>query len=236
MAVCPSWQAWVKGDYEDVLALPMERKWGLVPMMRTPLYVKWMDGDEQQLASRLRSFFGYKRIHTKVEFPRAQQQQVQLLTLNAEWNASKELLKNVRKAERENPMLVEHIDWPTFQLFMQNHHPYAWPAVQHNRMEALFNAASEKLCGRIAGVKMNDEWAAIQFYVMRRGRAYLIQNVVNPTLRSHEPMAFLLYSLFLKWQQEPSSTLVNFMGSNNPGVARFNEKFGATNFIYWECR
>ncbi|MFM7233606.1 MAG: GNAT family N-acetyltransferase [Flavobacteriales bacterium] len=236
MAVCPSWQAWVKGDYEDVLALPIERKWGFFPMMRIPLYVKWMEGDEQQLASRLRSFFGFKRIHTKVEFPNAQQQHVQLLSLNAEWNASKELLKNVRKAERENPQLVEHVDWSTFREFMHNHHPYAWPAVQRERMQALYNAASERMCGLIVGVKMNDEWVAMQFYILRRGRAYLIQNVVNPTLRSHEPMAFLLHSLFLKWQQESSSTLVNFMGSNNPGVARFNEKFGTNNLIYWQCR
>ncbi|MFM9006385.1 MAG: hypothetical protein ACKOSR_12935, partial [Flavobacteriales bacterium] len=64
----------------------------------------------------------------------------------------------------------------------------------------------------------------------------LIQNVVNPTLRSHEPMAYLLHSLFLKWQLESSSTRVNFMGSNNPGVARFNEKFGADNLNYWQCR
>lgn len=236
MAVCRSWQAWVKGDYEEVLALPIERKWGFIPMMRTPLYVKWMEGNEQQLRTLLGSFFGFKQVHTKVELPAAQRRQFQWLQLDGEWRASKELQKNVRKAERENPRYVESVDWSTFQTFMNKHHPYPWPSVQQERMTALYNAATERRCGQIAGVKLNDEWAAMQFYILRRGRAYLIQNVVSPKLRSLEPMAFLLYNLLLKWQHEPSTTHINFMGSSNPGVARFNEKFGAQTGVYFECR
>ena len=236
MAVCNSWQAWVKGDYEEVLALPVEYKWGIIPMMRTPLYVKWIEGNEQQIKERTNSFIGFKRIHTCIELPRAKQLQVQTLQLDAEWTASKELLKNVRKAERENPEFVASVDWSTFYSFMQKHHPYKWPAVQQRCMEALFEVSTDKNFGRIVGVKLNNDWAAMQFFVMRRGRAYLIQNVVASQLRSHEPMAFLLYNLLLKWQQESSTTQVNFMGSNNQGVARFNEKFGAQTKTYWESR
>jgi hypothetical protein len=47
-------------------------------------------------------------------------------------------------------------------------------------------------------------------------------------------MPFLLNTLFAKWQAQSAHFYVNFMGSNNPGVARFNEKFGAHTAHYWE--
>jgi hypothetical protein len=235
-AVCPSWQAWVKGDYEDVMAIPVEYKWGLIPLMRTPLYVKWIEGQDEQLKSRIRKFLGWKRIHTRAEISSAQPRAVQMLHLSAQWNPSKELSKNVRKAERENPEVVTSVAWKDFHAFMLKFHPYAWPEVQQQRMHALFAAALQKGCAHIVGIKMRGQWAAMQFYMLRRHKAYLIQNVVSQELRVHEPMSFLLYTLCREWQLIHSAVTVNFMGSNNPGVARFNEKFGAETSYYYESR
>jgi Acetyltransferase (GNAT) domain len=235
-AVCSSWQAWVKGDYEDVMAIPTERKWGIIPLMRTPLYVKWIEGNEGQLNSCIRNFFGFKRIHTRFETAPALAHAVQILDLSPQWNPSKELVKNIRKAERENPELVTSVSWDDFHAFMHTFHPYAWPSVQQQRMHALFDAARQRGCGHIAGVKMNGQWAAMQFYIMRRGKAYLIQNVVSKNLRIQEPMAYLLHALFREWQHKQAFTRVNFMGSTNTGVARFNEKFGAETTYYYESR
>jgi len=49
-------------------------------------------------------------------------------------------------------------------------------------------------------------------------------------------MPFLMNTLFRQWQQNDVPGTVNFMGSNNPGVARFNEKFGALSMHYWEIK
>jgi hypothetical protein len=117
---------------------------------------------------------------------------------------------------------------------MQRFHPYPWPNIQQQTMQRLYEAASALGRGAICGVRMNNEWAAMQFYIHHRGRLYLIQNVVNPQLRSQEPMPWLLNHLFLHCRSIESETRVNFMGSSNPGVARFNEKFAAFNTTYFE--
>lgn len=233
-AVCNAWQAWVKGDYEDVLALPIERKWGIVPFMRTPLYVKWLEGDAKQLELLIHSFFGFKRVHVPFEMSGAQQRQIQLLYLNPSWTPSKELAKNLRKAESEHADFIESVDWDEYRAFMLKNHPYNWPPKQQQVMKSLYDAAIARGFGKIAGVKMNGQWAAMQFYIRTESKAYLIQNAVSLDLRNREPMPFLLNALFMKWQAGADSTAVNFMGSNNTGVARFNEKFGAVSRHYWE--
>jgi hypothetical protein len=233
-AVCESWQAWVKGDYEDVIALPIERKWGVVPFMRTPLYVKWLEGDQNQLQHVIHSFFGFRRIHVSFEMKGAMARNYQRLVIDATWSPSRELAKNIRKAGTENPRIIEHVDWEIFTDFMRQHHPYEWPSVQQSTMHRLFDAATGRGVGNIVGVKMNDDWAAMQFYIRDKSRACLIQNAVAPAWRNREPMPFLLNALFAEWQRPGTPVLVNFMGSNNPGVARFNEKFGAETHRYWE--
>ena len=232
--VCSSWQAWIKGDYDDVIALPIQRKWGIVPLMRTPLYVKWLDGDAKQLELLIHSFFGFKRVHVPFEMKGAHQRAIQLLHLDYSWTPSKELAKNLRKAESEHADFIEVIDWDEYHAFMLKNHPYAWPTKQQQTMRQLYNAASERNVGKISGVKLNGQWAAMQFYIYVESKAYLIQNAVSLDLRNRDPMPFLLNALFKQWQEETGTTTVNFMGSNNAGVARFNEKFGAVTKHYWE--
>lgn len=233
-AVCTSWQAWIKGDYEDVLALPIERKWGVIPFLRTPLYVKWIEGDTSQLKQLIHSFFGFKRVHVLFEIDGASQKSVQTLKLDKDWKPSRELAKNIRKSQSENPQFIDAVSWADFSQFMNQHHPYNWPAIQQQTMKSLYEASFEKGMGKIVGVKMHDQWAAMQFLLREESRAYLIQNAVSAEWRSREPMPFLLHTLFTQWQSQSAPVTINFMGSSNPGVARFNEKFGANTSFYWE--
>ncbi len=235
-AVCSGWQPWMKGDYEDVMALPIKRKWGIVPVMRTPLYVKWLEGDEDQLLRIVRAFVGIRCVHIPFEIDGATRKSFQELKLDSTWAPSKELAKNIRKAEGENPQFIESVSWDDFFSFMKQYHPYAWPQAQQKAMHKLYTNAHERGAGKIAGVKMQGHWAAMQFYICQHSKAYLIQNAVAPNWRNREPMPFLLNTLFRHWQQNDVPRTVNFMGSNNPGVARFNEKFGALSMHYWEIK
>jgi hypothetical protein len=47
-------------------------------------------------------------------------------------------------------------------------------------------------------------------------------------------MTLLLIELFERALSNQKSIRVNFMGSENENVARFNRKFGATDAVYWE--
>jgi len=233
-AVCSEWRAWVKGDYEDVLAIPMKRKWGIIPVMRTPLYVKWLEGDQDQMQRIVRAFVGLRRVHIPFETEGATRKSFQELKLDSDWKPSKELAKNIRKAEAENPVFISSVSWNDFLAFMKENHPYAWPNIQQQTMQKLFGTSFERGVGRIVGVKMKDQWAAMQFCICQKSKAYLVQNAVSANWRNREPMPFLLNSLFGEWVSQFAELNVNFMGSNNPGVARFNEKFGATSAFYWE--
>jgi hypothetical protein len=233
-AVCPEWQAWVKGDYEDVMAIPIKRKWGIIPVMRTPLYVKWIEGDRDHLVRIVRDFVGLRRIHIPFEMEGANRLSYQELKFDSTWKPSKELAKNIKKAEAENPEFIDSVSWDEFFSFMKQNHPYSWPRIQQMTMRNLHIKSNERGIGKIAGVKLNGQWAAMQFYIVQRSSAYLIQNAVSPDWRNREPMPFLLNQLFSIWMHQAENVKVNFMGSNNPGVARFNEKFGATSTFYWE--
>ncbi|MFN5294386.1 MAG: GNAT family N-acetyltransferase [Flavobacteriales bacterium] len=233
-AVCKSWKGWVLGNYEAVIPWPVQHKFAVIPTLKTPLYVKWIEGEESHIRESLSRFRGIKKLHVLFEGNRSTEKQVQILQLSPQWEPSQELAKNLRKAEKNQPEWVQHVVWADFQKCMQRFHPYPWPNIQQQTMQRLYEAASALGRGAICGVRINNEWAAMQFYIHHRGRLYLIQNVVNPQLRSHEPMPWLLYQLFLHCRSIESETRVNFMGSSNPGVARFNEKFGAMNKSYLE--
>jgi hypothetical protein len=233
-AVCKSWKGWVLGNYEAVIPWPVQHKFAVIPTLKTPLYVKWIEGEESHIRESLSRFRGIKKLHVLFEGNRSTVKQVQILQLSPQWEPSQELAKNLRKAEKSQPEWVQHVAWADFQAGMQRFHPYPWPNIQQQTMQRLFEAASALGRGAICGVRINNEWAAMQLYIHHRGRLYLIQNVVNSQLRSNEPMPWLLHQLFLHCRSIELETRVNFMGSSNPGVARFNEKFGTSNKTYFE--
>jgi hypothetical protein len=233
-AVCKTWKGWIKGDYEAVIPWPIKQKFLVIPILKTPLYVKWIDGDEGQITHALKQFRGIKRIHLPFPQPRALEKVVQVLNLDYSWKPSQELARNLRKAEKSNPEWVESVGWEEFCLCMQMHHPYPWPNFQQQTMQHLYEAARASGRGGICGVRINNEWAAMQFYIFHRSKAYFIQNVVVSSWRNSEPMSFLINRLFSEWQQSNEHVKVNFMGSANPGVARFNQKFGANSLLFWD--
>ena len=233
-AVCKSWKGWVLGNYEAVIPWPVQHKFVVFPTLKTPLYVKWIQGDEAKIREALSQFRGIKKLHLQFEGKKCIEKKVQLLELSQLWLPSQELAKNLRKAEKFNPVWVPQVGWTEFQECMRRNHPYPWPNIQQQTMQHLWEVASSLGRGAICGVRINNELAAMQFFIYSRNRIYLIQNVVNAQLRSHEPMPWLLNHLFTQFRNSESLTRVNFMGSSNPGVARFNEKFGAKTISYWE--
>lgn len=232
-AVIPVFQTWVKGDYEEVLALPISRKWGIIPTMRMPLYVKWLVGNERKIAQHIRQFFGWKKVFVAFGSLKDPMHQFQALTLTADWSPSKELRKKIRKCE-EAQYKIEEATWHDFFLMMRDHHPYAWPLVQQQALRRLFDAASSRGKGRIVGVKKDNQWLAMQFLVESRDQVSLVQNVSDPAFRNDDPMSFLLCSVFEAMKSESAKKLINFMGSDHPGVAQYNRKFGAEDRCYWE--
>ncbi len=226
-------ETWVKGDYESVLALPVKKKWGIVPTMRMPLYIKWLVGDREFMSIQLKRFWGWRKVFVPFEIESKSKHNVQVLKLNFDWVPTKELKKKIRKCEEEQYVVTE-ASWSDFMHMMRDHHPYAWPLVQQQTLHRLYDAAHAKGKGKIFGVKKEEQWIALQFFVMSRDQVSLIQNVSDSAYRNHDPMTFLLCSIFDTLKSSVVEMEVNFMGSDHPGVAQYNKKFGAIDQAYWE--
>ncbi len=231
-AIMPTFSAWVKGDYESVVAFPISKKWGLIPTMRMPLYIKWLVGEKEFMSIQLKRFWGWRKVFVPFE-SNGNRHQVQVLKLNSDWALTKELKKKIRKCEDEQ-YVVSEATWIDFMHMMRDHHPYAWPLVQQQTLHRLYDAAHVKGKGKILGVKKGEHWIALQFFVMSREQVSLIQNVSDSAYRNHDPMTFLLCSIFDTLKSSAVEMEVNFMGSDHPGVAQYNKKFGAEDKLYCE--
>lgn len=232
-SITDQFEAWVKGDYEDVVAIPRSRKWGVIPTMRMPLYVKWLSGDPTFIAEQIQKFWGWRKVFVDFDNHQGKSHQVQVMRLNRDWAPSKELRKKLKKCEDAQYQIVE-ATWNDFSLMMEAHHPYAWPLVQRQTLQRLYEASKARGLGMLKGVWNGEQWLSIQFYIQSRDQMSLIQNVSHPEFRNDDPMAFLLSHIFKKAQNQSSTMYVNFMGSDHAGVAKYNQKFGAENLGYWE--
>ena len=228
----PDFSAWVKGDYESVVALPTVKKWGIIPTMRMPLYIKWLVGEKEFMSIQLKRFWGWRKVFVPFE-TNGTEHQVQILKLNSAWVPTKELKKKVRKCEEEK-YVVSEASWSDFMHMMRDHHPYAWPLVQQQTLHRLYDAAHAQGKGKVVGVKKGDQWISLQIFVMSRDQVSLIQNVSDSAYRNHDPMTFLLCSIFESLKSTEMGKVINFMGSDHPGVAQYNKKFGAIDRSYWE--
>ncbi len=233
-AVFPDWTGYVLGDYEQVIPWPRKLKWGWLPVLKTPLYVKWIEGDQMQLRLLLQRFVGLKKIHLENSFGKGKMRKVQMLKLGANWKRSKEVDKNHRKCIQLDGVLETDVAWSEFELVMQNHHPYKWKGHTAEVMKRLYEAAKQRGEGKIIGVKVKGQWAAMQFLIADDRQICLIQNVVPNEMRNTAAMTFLLVEIFESALRERETSLVNFMGSEVESVARFNKKFGAEDWTFRE--
>ncbi|MEY2938629.1 MAG: hypothetical protein RL062_1218 [Bacteroidota bacterium] len=235
-AVFPHWSGYVLGDYESVIPWPKKLKWGFLPVLKTPLYVKWLEGDSVKLDLEVQRFFGVKKIHLGNSTLPGKKRVVQLLELDVHWTRSKELEKNYRRCVNHGGQYVEHVAWNAFEQMMLRYHPFDWKGQPQAIMRRLFENSSALGFGKIVGVKVGEEWAALQFVIEKDGEMCLIQNVVPSDLRHTAGMTLLLIELFERALSNQKSIRVNFMGSENENVAKFNRKFGAVDRDYSEIQ
>lgn len=241
-AVLPKWKGWVKGDYDAVMPDALVTKWGIISSNKTPLYVKYVECIGHNLPSEertnmLQKITGkglLKGIHAQPGVSvkgNVKLHRVQVAPYVGE-GISRELKKNLQKAERENFKIDYNQTWERFAKFMKRHHPYEWPQTQQIKLEQLFQSGHERGMIKIAGLSCDGLMVAMQMYGVFNGTLYTIQNASDKDYRELHVMSYLIHHLMNEMHDQHQITQIHFMGSSNKSVARFNKKFQATDLEY----
>lgn len=241
-AVLPNWHGWVKGDYEAIVPDPLVKKWGFIKSNKTPLYVKYVECLGKRISLEEKRFI-LQKISAKGLLKGIHIQPGIEIKGNIKWHRvqiapykgddiSRELRKNLQKAERENFKIDYDQTWERFSKFMKRHHPYDWSQVQQNKLQNLFEAGHKLGMIKIAGLSCDGLMVAMQLYGVFNGVLYTIQNVSDKDYRELHVMSYLIHHLTQEKHQTDGIQKIHFMGSSNKSVARFNKKFQATDLEY----
>ena len=241
-AVLPKWHGWIKGEYDAVMPDALVKKWGIINSNKTPLYVKYLEcigdsislEDKRNMLQKINGKGILKGIHVQPGMEingNVKMHRVQIAPFVGE-SISRELKKNLQKAERENFKVDYDQSWERFAKFMKRHHPYDWPQTQQTKLEELYQAGHERGMIKIAGLSCDGLMVAMQIYGVFNGTLYTIQNVSDKDYRELHVMSYLIYHLMNEMHRQFQIKQIHFMGSSNKSVARFNKKFQATDFEY----
>ncbi|MEY2764115.1 MAG: hypothetical protein RLZZ205_539 [Bacteroidota bacterium] len=241
-AVLPQWQGWVKGNYQCVVPDALVKKWGLINSNKTPLYIKYLEcvghnisaEEKQRIFQKITAKGLLKGIHVEpgVEVKgNVKWHRVQIAPYTGE-DITRELRKNLQKAERENFKIDFDQTWDRFSKFMKRHHPYDWNLNQQSKLEHLYHEGHQRGMIKIAGLSCDGLMVAMQLYGVFNGTLYTIQNVSDKDYRELHVMSYLIHHLIEETHRTHGIEHIHFMGSSNKSVARFNKKFKAIDLEY----
>jgi len=251
-AVCSRFDALVLNDYDAVLPLPVNTKMGLKYFYR-PFGVqqlgvfskKTLSRDELnaflQKASETSRFFdlclnaGQQPSLPKLK---VEEQRNQMLDLSRSYEQiyklySVNLKRKIKNIEKNSLQLFEN-DGPevVLQLFKENKGAELGLSEEFYRslkkiMYQLYHKGLAKVYTVYGGPNM---LLAGVFFLEYEGRCTLLVTGLNSIGKQYNAMPYLLneYIIFNAGKKQ----WLDFEGSNNPGLERFNRSFGAKEFNY----
>lgn len=243
--VSPGWAALVADGYQAVMPLPRARKYGL-RYVRQPRFAQQLGVFSRQplevgtlqafmAAMPLRYVLLDLNFHSGSPMPEAWLPHVSerpnyLLDLGPEAPAlfaaySKNTRRNLRKAQREPLSLLEGYPPRAFVAFKRRFASNLTEA-DYRRLTKLLEKGQEKQQITVYGVK--DDWEnvlAAAAFVQAGKRRVMINNASSSEGIKRRAMFFLLDTLVQRWAGQ--NAVLDFEGSQVPGVARFFVGFGA---------
>lgn len=248
------WDAVVVGDYEAVMPLPWKRKLGIK-------YLYWVPFTQQlgvfaavaPAAEQVRAmldvalqhfnygelFFNYA--NTGIPFAAARTNLVLPLSPGYEQlraGYKNDLLKNLGKAGKTTLHYHHAVNLSlVLQAFRENYREQigVMKASDYERFEKLCTKASEQGLVITRGVQgPGGEWLSTALLFRYKERLYLLHSSTIPAGRKVAANHFLLDQLIREFAG--STLLLDFEGSDLPGVAHFYRNFGSTDQAYFVYR
>jgi hypothetical protein len=246
------WDGLVLEDYKAVMPLTWNRKWGINYLYQPPFTQQLgifssLDIDEvlvKKFLAAIPTHFRFAEIflNYKNSLKILKQHTNLILELNKPYdfirsNYSNDLTKNLSIANRYKLKYIKNID-P--DLVLKGYQQRTGPRVPHvrekdyKRFEKLCTLLLKENALILRGVYEEEVFLCGSLFLKHDNRIYLIESITWPAARKKRANHFLLD----KFIQEFSDTnlIVDFEGSDIPGIASFKKNFGSKNQPYFFYR
>lgn len=143
---------------------------------------------------------------------------------------NKNLKRNLKKAQKNDLSLSNTINVSQFLKLKKENSKHNIKENQYTLMKALTSQLIKQNKAAFYGVLKGKQLLAIGFFITTNNRIIALFSVSNELGRSVAATAFLFDQLIQK--NAKTSTVFDFEGSMNSGIAQFFKSFGATNNSY----
>ncbi|MGB0999062.1 MAG: GNAT family N-acetyltransferase [Flavobacteriales bacterium] len=242
--VSPHWEALVWGDYEAVLALPLNKKvfW---TFLQNPLLCQQINisGNQQivdktKLVDYLKSTFDYVSFSSLNQFKDiiAKERCNQFLETKTylETKAKRSLESNLKKAQKAQLNIIETEDVEQVFAFFRAHYHLNSSAISEKQwmfFKHIIDNCHKLSKARLFFVEENQEKVFAVFGIQEQGVFYYLLNISNEIGRQKGASYFFIDQLI---RQNKHIQLIDFEGSSIKGVQQFYRNFGAKEETYYQ--
>jgi hypothetical protein len=245
--VSPGWCALVEDDYTAVMPLPVKRKYGF-PYIIQPLYAQQLGvySREKLSAKKISEFVEsiprkYQYIHLNLNFDNLfledkVSQKINNnfeLSLNRDYKSismtySENTRRNIAKAED----VVVKFDLSKDELIYLKSENTASNRkhIPSSKILDYISGVLDYEAGFMCSASIGDETCASVFFLRHESRIYYLIPVSSSMGKEKKAMFAIIDAVIQKFAGSP--IVLDFEGSNIPGLARFFEGFGAVNHPY----
>jgi hypothetical protein len=250
--VCPGWDALVSGDYESVMPLTHNRKYGFDYLFQ-PFFTQQLGIFSSNKIDNLLIESFIKAIPSQYKYIEINLNKFNCLDklngFSLKLNVTYELdlinnyennfrkykqnnIRNIRKAIDNKITIMKGLSLDeVFDLVKTNNLSPGIKEKHFKILHQLISAAIRYKCGYLYGAyDERNTLCAVGFFIYSNNKACFILSISNSEGKKNSAM-FLLVDEFIK-DFSGQNMILDFEGSNIPGVARFYEGFGANPFNY----
>lgn len=250
--VSPHWDGLISGDYEAIMPLPFKSKWR-IRYIHKPYFAQQLGIFSQETLSEtaIESFIRnipmqFRFVHTNLNerntlgdpYPDLKNTN-HLIRIDRDYSQiakdySRNCRRNIKKAMDSGLTVGSETDDPAFVKFVFDnleHRISKLEGSQFSMLVKIITLAREKAAGQIAGVYTPQrKLCAAGFFMQTRDRQVFSVCASSEQGKEHEAM-YLLVDDQIK-RSAGHKTWFDFSGSNLPGIAYFNQSFGAQAVTY----
>lgn len=250
--VSPDWAGLVEDDYKAVMPLPLRKKLGisyvyqpvfaqqlgvyspnetssyklLAFIEHIPIFIKYIDVNLNYLNDISGLDFQFEKlVNYELKLDRPYTELVISYSNNTKRNIKKACLST---KIQEGPTVMDLIE-------LKKENPISKRSGSfYNWMERLVNKVIERGQGFILAAKTANKIDASAFFMQGEKRLYYLIPVSGKEAKNSRAMFGIIDHIIDKYAG--TDTILDFEGSNIPGIARFFEGFGARPVTYYKLR
>jgi hypothetical protein len=252
-SMAKNWSALILNDYEIIMPLTWNRKFGFSYLYQ-PVFTAQLGifstrpvepGEISLFVHELKMRFRFCEIHFNHAYniEKGIERANYILDLNKFYpelkkNYKKRLLENLKEADSFQPAYVSSSNFPeTINLFKREYgrRLRQIKKTDYENFESLCRVLSSKgMIFQRGIIDPSGELLSCSIFLKDNRRIYNIMSVTMPDGRKKRSHFYLVDNLIHEFSGQ--HLLLDFEGSNVPGIAEFYRKFGSVNQPYWYFR